>query len=216
MAYIYKITNDINGKIYIGKTNYSLKRRFQQHCNDATKNRCQHRPLYRAMNKYGKEHFHIELLEETDNPETREIFWISQYNAYHNGYNATYGGDGKSYLDYDAIAKTYSETGDITTTARIHNVSSDSVRNIAHNYGLEIKQSWEVLREKKRKAVSMHDVYTSTLIQTFESLKDAAQYLLDNNLVKAKKANDITSHIAGVCMGKRKTAYGYTWKYIEK
>jgi hypothetical protein len=34
------------------------------------------------MRKYGVEHFHIELIEETNNPEEREIYWIEKLNAY--------------------------------------------------------------------------------------------------------------------------------------
>lgn len=37
MALIYKITNDINDKIYIGKTNFSIEKRFKEHCRDAQK-----------------------------------------------------------------------------------------------------------------------------------------------------------------------------------
>ena len=35
MAYIYKITNNVNGKIYIGKTEHSVEKRFKEHCSDA-------------------------------------------------------------------------------------------------------------------------------------------------------------------------------------
>ena len=61
------------------------------------------------MRKYGIEHFHIELIEETDNPEEREVFWIENKRSFKNGYNATVGGDGKKYIDYDIIihAKIY-------------------------------------------------------------------------------------------------------------
>ena len=47
MAYIYKITNDINDKIYIGKTNQTIKERWRQHCADS-KDRIlyEKRPLY--------------------------------------------------------------------------------------------------------------------------------------------------------------------------
>lgn len=38
IPYIYKITNDINGKIYIGKTMNSIKERWKEHCNDYKKN----------------------------------------------------------------------------------------------------------------------------------------------------------------------------------
>ena len=41
MPYIYKITNLVNGKIYIGKTSYnSIQERFKQHISDSKKERC--------------------------------------------------------------------------------------------------------------------------------------------------------------------------------
>ena len=61
MAFIYVITNDVNGKQYVGKTNFSLERRFREHIADSKRERCNKRPLYSAMNKYGVEHFHIAL-----------------------------------------------------------------------------------------------------------------------------------------------------------
>ena len=78
MAYIYQIINDINQKVYIGKTEFSIEERFKEHCRDAFKDRNENRPLYAAMRKYGIEHFHIELIEETQEPEEREIYWIEQ------------------------------------------------------------------------------------------------------------------------------------------
>jgi predicted GIY-YIG superfamily endonuclease len=37
MAYIYKIVNDINNKVYIGKTEFSIEKRFSEHCKDSVK-----------------------------------------------------------------------------------------------------------------------------------------------------------------------------------
>ena len=67
----------------------------------------EHRPLYSAMRKYGVNHFFIEKIEEVpiENLSEREIYWINTLNSYHNGYNATLGGDGKQLYDYDAIVK---------------------------------------------------------------------------------------------------------------
>ena len=59
------------------------------------------------MRKYGIEHFHIELIEETDNPEEREVYWIEQKQSFKYGYNATMGGDGQKYIDYDLVVATY-------------------------------------------------------------------------------------------------------------
>ena len=105
MGYIYKITNDINQKSYIGKTEYSIERRFKEHCSESERERSWNRPLYRAMRKYGIEHFSISLIEETDNTAEAEQYWISYFNTYKTGYNATLGGEGTKFYDYDLIAK---------------------------------------------------------------------------------------------------------------
>lgn len=58
------------------------------------------------MNKYGIQHFKIRELEFCSNAESseREKFWINFYNSYgSSGYNATLGGDGKNFLDYEKI-----------------------------------------------------------------------------------------------------------------
>ena len=60
------------------------KRRFQEHCRAMNYELNKNRPLYKAMAKYGIEHFHIELLEETDNPEEREIYWIKEKDSFYN------------------------------------------------------------------------------------------------------------------------------------
>ena len=70
MAFIYKITNNINNKIYVGKTEYSIEKRFKEHCNDAFKERCEKRPLYSAIRKYGVENFTFEVVQ--DNIDTFE------------------------------------------------------------------------------------------------------------------------------------------------
>ena len=76
MSYIYVITNDINGKQYVGKTNNSIEKRFKEHCSDRFSKKCEKRPLYDAMNKYGIEHFSIEQLEECPSEEAsiKEIY----------------------------------------------------------------------------------------------------------------------------------------------
>ena len=89
MAFIYVITNDINGKQYVGKTNNSIAKRFKEHIKDGKRERYEKRPLYSAMNKYGIEHFHIEGLEECSAEESaeREKYWIAKLDTYgHNGY----------------------------------------------------------------------------------------------------------------------------------
>lgn len=47
------------------------------------------------MKEYGIENFFVETLEETEEPEEREKYWIEYFGSFKNGYNATIGGDGK-------------------------------------------------------------------------------------------------------------------------
>ena len=211
MAYIYQITNDINGKIYIGKTEFSIEKRFKEHCQDAFRDRNEKRPLYAAMRKYGIEHFHIELIEETDNPEEREVFWIENKRSFKNGYNATVGGDGKKYIDYDLVISTYKEIKSITDTAKALNISADSVSNILHQNNISIISSSEVNLNKYGKITNMYSL-EGEFLKSFSSTNEAAQYMIDNNLTKCKKTT-IKQHIIEVCTGRRNTAAKYKWKY---
>ena len=99
MGYIYSITNKINNKKYIGKTEYDNPiKRWQEHLRDSERF---DRLLYRAIKKYGKENFIFEILFSDLYGEElcqKEIETIKEYNTYLSGYNATLGGDGTSYI----------------------------------------------------------------------------------------------------------------------
>lgn len=211
MAYIYLITNNVNGKVYVGKTEDSLKKRFQEHCADSKKERNKNRPLYRAMNKYGCENFTISLLEETDQPEAREEFWIEQKQSYHRGYNATRGGDGKKYLDYDLIYNTYCKLQNATRTAEVLDTSVDTVLAIAHQRG-KVLSSHEVLRASSGKAILMFSL-DGKLEQTFDTLADAAKFLQVNKITPTINDRGIIVHLRDCANSKRKTAYKKLWKW---
>jgi hypothetical protein len=210
MAYIYKITNQVNGKIYIGKTEFSVEKRFAEHCKDAFRERNEKRPLYAAMQKYGTQSFKCETIEETDMPVEREIFWIEFYRSFKYGYNATLGGDGKRYLDYDLIIATYKEVQNVAETARKLDISPDSVHNVLKNFDIDILPSTIVSQVKLGKVVNQYDL-DGNFIQSFPSAKSAAESL---NKITAT-SNGASSHITQVCKGKRKTAYGYKWGFAD-
>ena len=89
--YIYKITNKVNGKVYIGQSIRPIEQRFQRHINDAVNNILDTH-FARAIRKYGKENFYIELVETCDNQtelNLREQYWIRKYDSINNGYNET-------------------------------------------------------------------------------------------------------------------------------
>lgn len=213
MAYIYQITNDINGKIYIGKTENSIEKRFQEHCIDSRKKEKGHRPLYAAMRKYGIEYFHIELIEETDNPEEREIFWIEQKGSFKYGYNATIGGDGKRYIDYDQVEALYRELQNCVLVSQYMNISEDSVRDILHRRNIKLKSSQQISFEANKKIIAMCSS-DNNIIQIFNSYAEAARYIQANNISSSVNTKGIGVHIRDVCLGRRKSAYGFYWRLI--
>ena len=208
MAFIYVITNDVNGKQYVGKTNFSLERRFREHISDSKKDRCNKRPLYSAMNKYGIEHFHIEQLEEcsAENSAEREEYWIAKLNTYgHNGYNATRGGDSKKYYDYKEIAEKYLELGTMIRVCEFLHCDYATVRTACKECGVKIITSAEQSKNNLSKPIIMIDKETNEPLKTFCSCKDAGRWLKDT-----KKCR----HITQVCNGARNTAYGYKWAWL--
>ena len=210
MAYIYQITNDINGKIYIGKTERTVEERFREHCKDAYRREFEKRPLYSAMRKYGIEHFHVEMLEETDSPEEREIYWIEAKRSFKNGYNATLGGDGKHYIDYDLVLAMYAELKNQKEVARRMNISEDTVHKVLTSYQVDILDSARAAALATGKVINQYDLQDN-YIQSFPSAKAAAESL--NKITTT--SNGASSHISDVCRGKRKTAYGYKWKFAN-
>lgn len=94
MNIVYKITNTINTKVYIGITD-NLEQRWQQHKKDAKSKLS--RPLYRAMKKYGIDNFTITPICSTLTREdlgTVEQQLIAEHNTMTpNGYNLTSGGE---------------------------------------------------------------------------------------------------------------------------
>lgn len=198
MAYIYKIENQINHKIYIGKTKYSPNRRWKEHRAEANQNRSAHRALYRAINKYGIENFTFEVIKETNTPNEDEIQSIIDYNSFHNGYNETLGGDGASYLELPEldICKFYLQRKSIHATAEKFGHDFLTIRKVLYKNNIPIDRTGS-----QKKSVAKLDKKTGEIIEIYPSLTEA------------EKANKANNHISAVCLGKRKTAGGFRWKY---
>lgn len=91
---IYKITNTVNGKVYIGQTTYPLYHRWSAHKQNTS--HCKY--LGAAIVKYGEDKFKIEQIdtaETFDELNEKEVYWIKFYDAQNRekGYNLRSGGD---------------------------------------------------------------------------------------------------------------------------
>ncbi len=99
MIGIYKITNLINGKSYVGQS-VDIDKRWKREKEDANNinSHSYDYPLMRAFRKYGVDHFSFEIIEECKIEELneKEVYWISFYDTFFHGYNQTLGGDATS------------------------------------------------------------------------------------------------------------------------
>ena len=91
---VYKITNNISGKSYVGQTKRDVKVRFREH------SRCKTTILGKAIHSYGIENFSIEIIEKAETRQEldeKEIYYIKLLNTIKpNGYNQCKGGEGVS------------------------------------------------------------------------------------------------------------------------
>ena len=83
MCGIYKITNLQNNKIYIGQS-LNIEQRWQRHLNSKDES-----AIHLAIQKYGKENFSFELIEECDRSllDEREDYWQDYFKAKEFGYS---------------------------------------------------------------------------------------------------------------------------------
>lgn len=215
MAYIYQITNNINGKIYVGKTvKNNIQERWKEHLKDYKKPRCEKRPLYDAMNKYGSENFSIKELEECPLEELndKEIYWIEKLGSFKYGYNATIGGDGKQTADYDLIIKYYNLYHNIAEVHRQLGYDYETIKSALLNKNITIIPSAKISLITQGKKIKQYDL-NGNYLQSFNSCGQAAKYLIDNHYTTSLKTSLVSGHIGQVCNNKRKTAYGFKWKY---
>lgn len=208
MPFIYKITNRINNKGYIGKTSLTIEQRWAEHQKDAMSSQKNHRPLYSAIRKYGIENFIVEQIEEVSTDKEaceREIFWIEYYGTFKNGYNATKGGDGRSYADYELIYNLFQEGKTSKEIREITGHADETIKRALETKNISSEE--RMLRGRTTKqSVQMLNKDTLEILNIFPSITSAERFLNKPNSRR---------HITEVCQKKRKTAYGYKWQWAD-
>lgn len=103
---IYRITNNINGKKYIGQS-VNIEKRWASEIASAfnSKSEAFDYPLSRAFRKYGVQNFSFEIIEECLQSELNksEIYWIYKEDSFINGYNQTIGVDSYSSVKSESV-----------------------------------------------------------------------------------------------------------------
>lgn len=209
MGFIYKVTNNVNNKVYIGQSVFDIQKRFKEHLRDSRKESNCCRPFYDAINKYGQENFSISIIEEVENEKLneREQYWISYFRSYIgfedcNGYNATLGGDSKLTKNYQIIVDDYLKTKSKAQTAKNLGICVETVsRAIESNHIKTINKS-------AGESIIRIDEMGNKVI--YSSIRQAAMEIASN---QNKNFQTVRKRINSIILHKPKQkAYGYFWE----
>lgn len=200
---IYKATNIITNKVYIGFCSDFNKRLYRHKYNALNTKRNQY--FYLSIRKYGIENFNFEeiyvSLDKYHCLQVMESYFIKEYDSANTGYNMTIGGEGcLNYKHSDSVRKTLSHIG----TTKIGEKNSFFGK----------KHKTETIEKNKNKN-----------IETLTKLKGRkiAQYSMDGNLIRlynsvrsaAREIGRSHPSILNCCKGNLKHAHGFVWKYLD-
>lgn len=146
---IYIIKNDINTKVYIGQS-INSENRFKSHCKKGNKDNSL---IDSAIQKYGKEHFHYEILEkQIENYNEREEYWIKYYRSLTpNGYNILEGGNEPPTYYGDESSSTKISDKDVILLKKDLKETKISLSKLADKYSISKKQVLRINQGLSRK-----------------------------------------------------------------
>ena len=206
MGYIYIIKNSKNSKVYIGQTLRDINTRWKEHLRHSDS---YGQPLYKAMQKYGKENFFIQCLEDCPDEilNEREKYWINYFDSYNNGYNATLGGQDNFVMSskVEQVLNLWYNNYTVNKIVEKTKLNVETVRSYLNKNGI----SHEDIRARANKAIGK------------SRSKSILQYDLEGNFIREwsssmeveRELSISHNNIGSVCNGKRKSAGGFIWKH---
>ena len=207
---IYKITNKVNNKCYIGQTMKTAQERWKEHQQHAFGSHPNdiNKTLYKAIRKYGIENFDFEVIQ--DNIETyeqldkAEIYWIDFYNSFVKGYNETFGGQQfHQILPNKEIIADYHKTKSARKTAKNFGIDHSTVDDILNQNNITRYSFREATGQKIK--ISKDDFE-----KEFNSVKDCAEWFVENNIPRTKKVESVRTGLKIARSGKGNGMYyGY-------
>ncbi len=124
----------------------SLHDRWMAHMKPSTLKRKGTYKIYNAMNKYGKENFMCEILEDNvpiDELNNKEIYYIEKYDSFINGYNSTKGGDGRvinNEYDVEKIVNDYISGKSSSEISKEYGVCSTTIARVLHSKNIKMRE----------------------------------------------------------------------------
>lgn len=165
--FIYKLTNIINNKIYIGLTTETIKERCRKRNVEARLNLAKTSYILNAIRKYGENNFKVEQIDTANSLEelkNKEVHYIKYYNSKDRniGYNLTEGGEGNKGLKM-----------------------SDKTKNKIRIKHLGLKDSEETkLKKSKSAKLRDHTIGINNFkLHNLETSKTILKYDLNNNFI---------------------------------
>ena len=206
---IYKITNNINSKVYIGQTVQSLDKRWKRHTWYSTLNR-NAMAITNAIKKYGKENFKIEIIDEASDIielNEKEVFYIKKMKSLSpNGYNLTTGGFNK-FLSEETKKK-------ISESNKGKKISDETRKRLSDSHkGYKMSEESKIKLSEKNKGKRPSDkAIESCLIKTRKSYlikKDGNLYVITNMSKFSKDENHSKSRLCMLVTGNLLKYKGY-------
>lgn len=242
MVGIYKITNKINGKVYIGQS-VDIDKRKREHLNNYKRDEIKHYILYRAINKYGVNNFEFEVICgcSIDELDDLEIKYIKLYNSYKgNGYNMTLGGGGvrglKPWLGKKHTQETKNKIRKSHMGKKLSKETIEKLKSIrkGNKYRLGIKHTKETI--EKLRVLNMgennamygksHSKETKEKISIAKKGKGNSRsrkiiclndMKIFNSMIETANYYGVrTDSLSNVCRGKYKKTKGYKFMYYDE
>lgn len=209
---IYKITNLITNKCYIGQTIKMPEDRWKEHLQhyEANSKNDKNKKLYQSMREYGVENFSFEVVQDNitnyQKLDEAEIYWIHYYNSFLDGYNGTRGGQRyHSYLPEISIIEDYKKTKSARKTAKNFGIDHSTVDRILNCNNIKRFSHSETMGKGIR-------IEKGDFSKEFNSVIECAKWFAEQNFCKTNNPESVRTSLKDV-RRKNKTYYGF--KIIE-
>jgi group I intron endonuclease len=212
---IYKITNQVNGKVYVGQTIKPIETRLKQHIASLRYKKPGCAKLQRALRKHGPENFVISLLGTANSLEELNVLeqsWIAKLDSMNNGYNLDSGGK---------VCKRSQETIEKIAEASRNRITTQETRKKMSDSRMGIVYSEETIKRmsiasKLRNIDHLKKHYKETSIAVLQYTKDfkfVAEY--ESLAIAYKNTGILVASISTSCRYVNFSAGEFVWIYKE-